>query len=141
MTTTTTYRLIADADLSHEDARGWYGSYGWHLSTEAAGDVTLDACEYDWLDDDEGVVAIRRLMAADSDLTADEAEIIAQRAAMIRAAAEAVEYELTEACRAYHAGDVAGVVAALDACRAIEMDHGDAPASEALRSQLIEAVE
>ena len=141
MPTTTTYRLIADADLSHEDARSWYDSYGWHLTTDECGDVCLQACEYDWLDDDTGVVAMRHLCREIDGLTTDDAESIAQMAVTVRAAAEEGESLLEDAVTAYQRGDVAACVAALDACRAMELDHGDAPASEALRSQLVEAVE
>ncbi len=38
---------------------------------------------------------------------------------------------------AYQRGDLDGVIAALDEARAIESDHGDAPASNALRSEML----
>jgi len=138
MTTTTT--LAVNADLSHEDARDWYSSYGWHLDTEECGSVTHDVVEYDWLDqDDDAVVAL--LLEAMDDLTQDEAESIVAAAREIREAAEEVEAALEAAVEAYEDDDLDGVIAALDEARRIEIEHGDAPAANALRSQLLEEVE
>lgn len=129
--------LAADADTDHEDARGWYSNYGWHTSTEVGHDVELQAVEYDWLDGDSES-AVAKLMKSDSELTEEEASTIVDVARSVREAAESVESKLVAAVEAYEAGDYAACVAALDACEAIERDHGDSPATQALRSQLLD---
>ena len=75
------------------------------------------------------------------DLTQDEAESIVAAAREIREAAEEVEAALEAAVEAYEDDDLDGVIAALDEARRIEIEHGDAPAANALRSQLLEEVE
>lgn len=140
MTSDTTYRFLPLADLDHEDARGWYDSYGWHLTTESAGDVTLQAVEYDWLDETDDH-AIDLLVAADGDLTRDEAESIVERARTVRDAAESVESRLKTAVTCYQAGDLAGVIEALKQAASIETDHGDSPATSSLRSALLEEID
>jgi hypothetical protein len=76
-------KLTHDADLTHEDARGWYNSYGWHITTANEGDVTIDAVEYDWLDgtDAEAIAKLRETYDA---LTDDEAESIVAKAREVR---------------------------------------------------------
>lgn len=140
MTTTTSYRLTTDADLTHEDARDWYGSYGWHISTEDEGDITLDAVAYDDLDgtDEEVIADLRETYES---LTLDEAESIVEKARSVREAAESVESLLLAAVAAYEARDLAGVVEALDDCERVESEHGDSPAQQSLRSEMLEEVE
>ena len=70
-------KSIENADLTHEDARGWYDSYGWHITTENEGDVTIDAVEYDWLDGTDAE-AIAKLRETYDGLT-DDAAIERQR--------------------------------------------------------------
>ena len=130
------YKLASEADLDHEDARGWYDSYGWHITTENEGDVTHDAVEYDWLEDTDSEV-IGKLRAAYDGLTADEAESIVSKCRDIREAGEAVEEALSEAVQAYHAGNVGMVMCALHDAELIESEHGDSPATNSLRSQLL----
>lgn len=125
-------KLTIDADTDYQDARDWYDSYGWHRTTEG-GDLCV---EYDWLNDRDDVVA-DKLMARHTLLRA-EAEQIAAKARSIREAAEAIENHLLDAIDAYESGDVAACVAALDAAEALESEHGDSPASSALREQLLE---
>lgn len=137
---TTITILTPDADLSHEDARDWYSSYGWHIDTEDCGSVTHDVVEYDWLDQDDDAV-VDLLLEAMGDLTQDEAEGIVAAAREIREAAEGVEAALEAAVEAYQQGDLDGVIAALDEAKRIEAQHGDAPAANALRSQLLEESE
>ena len=128
--------LRPNADASHEDARDWYYSYGWHLSTEHAGDVTHDAVEYDWLDDsDESAVA--KLRQSDSRIRHSEAEAIVERARDIRDAAESICDTLDSAATAYEARDLTACKAALLAAYDAESDHGDAPATESLADALL----
>lgn len=136
----TTFKLIADADLSHEDAREWYGAYGWHISTENEGDVDLGAVEFDWLDgtDEEAIAKLRETYDG---LTDDEAEAMIARARMVREAGEAVEELLSEAVEAYQSGDVNEVIRLLDEAARVEREHGDSPAANSLRSELIEECE
>lgn len=131
------FALRSDADTTHEDAREWYGSYGWHMTTENAGDVELQAVEYDWLDG-TNADAVAKLLADDSDLTDDEAESIVEMARTVRDAAESIESMLNDAVTAYEAGDIDAVLAALESCRSSESDHGDSPASQSLRAALVE---
>jgi hypothetical protein len=134
---TATKMLVPDADLTHEDSRAWYESYGWHISTENGGDVTHDAVEYDWLDDADSVV-IAKLREKHAGLTGDEAESIVEKAREIREAGEGVADWLSEAVAAYLRGDVAGVVEALDAAATMELPHGDTPAANSLRAELLQ---
>jgi hypothetical protein len=132
----TTLKLKVNADLTHEDAREWYDSYGWHLSTESGGDVTLQAVEYDWLDRTDAAV-IKKLLAQHDGLTEDEAEYIVDAARDIRNTAESVESLLVEAVEAYQRGDAVAVAEALDAAESVEESHGDSPAANSLREQLL----
>lgn len=132
--------LVTDADTSHEDSRGWYDSYGWHFTTENAGDVCLQAVEYDWLDGSDAA-AVRKLRAADSDITSDEAEAIVERAREIREAAESICGLLDEAVEAYESGDLDRCRRALLAAYSEESDHGDAPAAQSLAGELLAIVE
>ena len=132
------YGLAVNAALDHEMARDWYNCYGWHISTGRAGDVTLQAVEYDWLDlrDDSGVARI----LCDSmprQLSVDEAVQIVEMARSVREAGEVVEELLDEAVEAYGVGDLAAVIDALDRCESFESDFGDSPATQSLRSQLL----
>lgn len=129
--------LTRDADTTHEDSRDWYDSYGWHLSTQDAGDVCLQAVEYDWLDDKEDVTAIRNLMRDDDGLTADEAEEIVQRAHEVREAGESICELLDEAVAAYDSGDLEPCRRALLAAYDQESEHGDAPAAQSLAGKLL----
>jgi hypothetical protein len=130
-------KLIHNADLTHEDAFDFYYSYGWHITTEYEGDVTLDAVEYDWLDgtDAEAIAKLRETYDA---LTDDEAESIVAKAREVREAGEAIEGLLDEAVEAYQRGDMDAVVKALDEAAWVESEHGDSPAADSLRSQLLD---
>lgn len=128
--------LRADADTDHEDARSWYESYGWHLSTEDAGDVTLQAVEYDWLDESDDLVVVK-LMDSDSDLTQDDAESIVDMARTVRESAESLEAILDEVVEKYEVGDEAGVMKLLRAAKSAESDAGDWPATNNLASSLL----
>lgn len=132
--------LGTDADTSHEDSRGWYESYGWHLTTENAGDVCLQAVEYDWLDGSDAA-AVRKLRASDSDLTSDDAEAIVERAREVRDAAESVCGLLDDAVQAYEARDLDRCRRALLDAYIAESDHGDAPATQSLAGELLATVE
>ena len=129
-------KFIENADLTHEDARGWYDSYGWHITTENEGDVTIDAVEYDWLDGTDAE-AIAKLRETYDGLTDDEAESIIAKAREVREAAETVDGLLGEAVEAYQRGDMDAVVKALDEAARVESEHGDSPGANSLRSQLL----
>lgn len=130
------YMLNPNAKLKHETAREWYESYGWHLSTELAGDVELQAVTWEWAELDTET-AIANLMESDSDLSYDEAQTIVVKAKEVREAAEPIVSYLELAVDCYKQGDLDGVTASLDVCRGMEMDHGDCPASNALRADLL----
>jgi hypothetical protein len=66
-----TLRLAEDADLDHENARDWYDSYGWHLTTENEGDLTLDVVEYHWLNEPDQEV-VNHIRETYYDLTDEE---------------------------------------------------------------------
>jgi len=130
-------KLTDNADLDHEDARDWYYGYGWHIPTKREGDVTMWAVEYDWLDDDDDKV-IDKLRKKYKRLTYDEADAIVAKAREVRDTAEEVESLLDEAVEAYQRGDLDGVVEALDRAAEIEVQHGDSPAANSLRNQLLD---
>jgi hypothetical protein len=132
-------RLKHNADLTHEDAKNWYENYGWHISTEKEGDVTLDAVEYEWLDGTDNEVISKLLKIYD--LTDHEAAVIAFMARKVREAAETVVGLLDEAVEAYQRGDLAAVLEVLDKAARVEWEHGDCPATRALRSQLLDDTE
>ena len=127
--------LASDADTTHEDARGWYDSYGWHLSTEEAGDVVLQAVEYDWLDDDDD--AVKKLRAEESEITQDEADSVVEAARGVRETAESICGLLDRAVEAYEAGDLESCRKALLSAYAAESEAGDAPATNSLASALL----
>lgn len=142
---TQNYRLMADADITHEDAEDMYSSYGWHLSTEDAGDVTLQAVEFDWLDqsDDSGVAA--KLLDSTrghgrSKMTVDEAEQIVAKAREVRESMESIDGLLEQAVAAHERGDVDSVIETLDNAQRQESEHGDCPESTSLRGKLLEMI-
>jgi hypothetical protein len=102
--------LAEDADLDHENARDWYDSYGWHLTTENEGDLTLDVVEYHWLNEPDQEV-VNHIRETYYDLTDEEVMSLIEKAREVRANAEAVEALLGEAVEAYGRGDVAAVFA------------------------------
>lgn len=132
-------RLRDDADTHHESAEDWYGSYGDHISTERAGDVTIQAVEYDWLDDEDDDAVAARLRAEDDRLSEDEALALVERARDVREAADSIEGLLDEAVAAYERGHVQGVIEALDEASREEDDHGDDPATRDLAERLLQA--
>jgi len=129
--------LRADADTRHERARDWYANYGAHVSTLAAGDVPVQAVEFDWLDEDDHEV-VRRLMVEDGELLDFEADELVRLARGVREAAEDVCGSLDAAVEAYRRGDLASVIDWLDSASSTETDcGGDDPATSALASQLL----
>jgi hypothetical protein len=134
-------RLNADADTEHETAEEWYDSYGWHLTTENAGDAFLQAVEYDWLDDYDDDAVIARLLESDDQLNRDEAASMVTKAREIRECAESICDLLDEAVEAYQQGDADKVEELLDAAKSHESDHGDSPASDSLRSSLLASLD
>jgi len=130
-------RLNSDDDTEHETPEEWYDSYGWHLTTEHAGDVMLQAVEYDWLNDPEDDVVIELLLAENESLSYDEAETIVVKAREIRDAAESICELLVDCVAAYKRGDADEVERLLDEARDQESEYGDSPASSSLRSNLM----
>jgi len=129
--------FVENADLNHQDARDFYQSYGWCLSTENAGDICHDAIEYDWLDDQNDGSIVAKLMAEDGHLEDYEAAEVVAKAREIREAGEAVESQLAAAVEAYEADDYAACLEALRWAGEAESPFGDTPASDRLRGQLI----
>lgn len=129
--------LAEDADTSHETAQDWYESYGQHLSTVNAGDVCIQAVDYDWLDDADDSDVRDKLIESDDRLSSDEAEDLVSMARSVREAADEICGLLGEAVEAYEAGDYEACIQALEAAKSLELDHGDCPASSELRSRLI----
>lgn len=125
------------ADTSHESAEDWYQSYGWHLSTEDAGDVCLQAVEYDWLDDDDDAAVAAKLEAEDGDLSADEALAIVKMARSVRESAEDICGSLDEAVEACRRGRLQQCRDALAYAYRRESEHGDTPASLGLAAKLL----
>lgn len=130
--------LAADADTSRETAQDWYEAYGQHISTVDAGDVCIQAVDYDWLDDDDDSDVRDKLIESDNRLSSDEAEALVGMARSVREAAEEICGLLDDAVAAYDAGDYDACVEALDSAKMLEIGHGDCPASSGLRGKLIE---
>lgn len=133
------YRYLAlrdGADTHYESAEDWYRSYGAHISTEHAGDVTVQAVEYDWLDDDDEEVAAK-VREADADISEDEAESLVALARRVCEAADGVESLLAEAVDAYERGDLRAVIGLLDDASSAEREHGDDPATSDLAERLL----
>ncbi len=129
------YCIIPSADTTHETAEDWWDGYGWHLSTEESGDITLQAVGYDLLDSPEAAIAA--LQQKHPRLGEDEAEAIVEMAFKIKEAAEAIESLLKQAVEAYTSGDLVAVIQSLDKCRSLESQHGDSPATKSLQEQLL----
>lgn len=129
--------LTLGADTTHEDAIGWYSDYGWHLSTEDAGDVCVQAVEYGWLDDEDDAAVVALLMADEGKLSEDEAESIVDMARSVRSMADAVEGLLDAAVEAYDSGDFESCRDALLEAYRAESDAGDAPATQHLAGVML----
>lgn len=126
------YELIQGADTEHEDAIDWYQSYGAHIETEHHGCIEPMVVGYADLDGND--VDIR------SDLLRHYPNLL-KKARAIREAADGVEAALEAAVSAYEAGDVDGVIEALDEASSIEREHGDDPASSWLREKLVREID
>lgn len=130
--------LRIGADTHHESAEDWYGSYGAYVSTESAGDVTIQSIDYDWLDesDDDEVLRAHR-DEIDTRITDNEALDLIARAREVREAADDIEGLLDAVVDAYERGVAAEVLSALDEARSAERDHGDYPATRELATRLL----
>lgn len=136
---TSKLQLRPEADPSHDSAEAMFDAYGWHLSTESAGDVCVQAVESKWLRDewtDEQIVAA--LIEADGDLTRDEAEALCDKARRVWTDLVAIERCLERAVKAYDAGDLDGCVEALQEAGHTETEHGDDPSTSDLANRLLE---
>ncbi len=132
--------LSAKAETAHQTPQEWYEAYGWHLSTESAGDVVLQAVDYDHADEDDYDYpneAHAELRGAHPGMTRDERDEVIARAAAIRAVADTVCGYLHDAVVAYEAGDVETCDRALYYASELESEHGDDPASSVLRKRLL----
>jgi hypothetical protein len=67
-----------------------------------------------------------------------EARALVERAREVRSDAEDICALLDEAVEAYRAGNLVAVLDALSSARDAEREHGDDPATRALREQMIE---
>lgn len=129
--------LIADADTNHEDARDGYDAFGYHVSTDGEG-VMLQEVEYDWLDDLDDDEIVDKLSMDHPEADRPALAHLVRMARSVRETAEEVEGLLDEAVEAYEAGDVDGVIDALDRCENVETRRGGAaPAALGLRSKLL----
>jgi hypothetical protein len=135
-----TVRLRPDADTSHEQAKDWYAAYGWHLSTNA-GDISLQAVKYDWLDDDDDAAIVAKIIGEYGKLDENDAIVIVHQAASVREMAEEVEGLLADAVKAYQSGDLDATIEALDTASSRESDAGDDPATKELARRLLEEVD
>ena len=132
--------LAPQANTTHESAKSWYDSYGAHISTENHGNISIQAVEYDWLDDEHDAAVVALVLAdmpdpEDDDDAADlrsVAEGLVDRAREVRDAADTVKSLLDEAVRAYESADINAVVEALQAASQYESEHGDDPATQTL---------
>lgn len=133
--------LRPNADTTHQDAAYWYACYGAHISTEAAGDVEVQAVDPEWLaqdlDDEEIAAKIREECAAIA-FSSDELEELISLARQVWDAATTVCNLLDTAVEDYTAGDLDGVLEHLRAAREVETEHGDDPATSELVEKLIE---
>lgn len=129
--------LTQGADTTHEDAANIYSDYGWHLSTEVAGDVCVQTVEYGWLDDEDDAAVVALLLADDGKLSEDEAESIVVMARDVRSMADAVECLLDSAVEAYDSGDFELCRDALLEAYKAESGAGDAPATQYLAGVLL----
>lgn len=130
--------LAESASTSHETAEEWYDAFGWHLSTERAGDVTLQVVGYADLATQTDDEIVAQLLADDEDLTRDEAESIVAKAREVAESADEVEAALAAAVGAYRAGDRSGTIDAIvEASRIESRNGGDDPAAQALAEQLL----
>lgn len=135
-------RLRADASTHVEAASDWYDEYGAHISTEDAGDITIHAIDYDWLDEsDDDVIYDEHYDEIDDLMTRDEALELIALARSVRESAETVEGSLEAVVEAYEADDLDGVIEALEIASDIETDHGDDPATEDLMRRLLDVVD
>lgn len=129
-------KLNPAATLAHATGREMYDAYGWHLDTEHLGGVVLQTVGYDWLDKpDEEVV--ERLIHDHPELHRSEAQELVAQAREILCVMNTIEMYLAAAVRGYKAGKVDQVVKALESASMFEKEHGDDPATRALRSQLL----
>jgi len=140
--------LRPNADTAHVTAKDWYDAYGAsepvRYVDEVYGpsetDMLIQAVPYSWLDSDmSDEDMVEMLLREDPELVDDgglDALIGCARSAYD--AAEGTSDLLDEAVAAYRRGDLDECEQALDNASSHETDHGDDPATQALRSQLID---
>jgi hypothetical protein len=131
--------LESNANLDHEDAHGWYTSYGWHLPTEEQ-DIELQAVDFS--DAESGIAHLDKHVApwlmGEYGITYEEADILCEKAYEIADIALDLEKALERAVDAYLDGNLEGVCDALDDAYHIEREHGDWPTTKALANQLVD---
>lgn len=145
-TTAATMVLCPDADTTYDSGADMYDYYGAHASSDYYGDISIQLVEYAWLDDSDDRAVIQRTIRAigprDTDDTdgADRravAEELVCVARAVRSDMDAIAAMLADAVAAYDAGDVEGVIEALDQAASLESEHGDWPSTRSLRERLI----
>jgi hypothetical protein len=134
-----TLALAKNAKIHTDDAQNMYDCYGWHMSTERAGDVCLQAVHYEWIEaaDGEAEPVIAKLRERNDDITADEAESIVKKAMGVYNDMLAIEALLDDAVTAYLLGDRAMTIESLREASFAENAHGDDPSCSDLASRLL----
>lgn len=128
-------RAADEAERDMESAEDWYDAYGWHVSTEDAGDVELSVVSYDDLDKSDKTI-VNNLLKDDEDLRRDEAEHIVAKAREVREAAESITSLLTEAIEAYRADDDREARNLLRQAKHEEWQHGDSTVTKSVSEAL-----
>lgn len=128
--------LRPDANLDFPDAASWYDSYGYHLATQRAGDVPLQAIDYRWMYADKATV-LAAVLSVYPKMCMHEARLLLSKAREVRRAADRIEELLQSAVDDYRSGNLQGVIDNLGAASDEEREHGDDPATASLAQQLL----
>lgn len=132
-------QLVANPNVCHDDAEEMFACYGAHISTEHAGDVCIQAVDTAWLRDGLSTDEIAaKLVEADSDLTTEEAEALADKASGVWDCMVGIEDLLAAAAEAALAGYLDTTLERLREAQSAETEHGDDPSTSALVEQLLE---
>jgi hypothetical protein len=160
--------LRDNPNVCHDDGKVMYSCYGAHISTDAHGDICVQAVHWEWMDDGKDADTFRRERGAEcgeaitpAELAAhadyavcmtrwesfrrrggpldwDTCESLVELARSLRAEIEPIAQSLSRAAEAALAGDIDACLEALRDARGLETDHGDDPSTSALAAQLLE---
>ena len=121
-----------------------YSCYGAYITagrdTEHEHDVTVQAVDYEWLDDPDDEAVADRVQGEVRHISREEAIDLVELAREIRVSMDEISERMDAAVTSYDEGDLEACVEALDEARIMECDHGDDPSTSCLASQLIEEV-